>query len=756
MQLFSGPITIDTPLDKGVIHFRSMTAREVLGQPFLFDLDVFSKRADIKPSELLGLPVTVHLETVYFGMRHFSGLVARLEYRGTGNEYSNYRIVLRPWFWFLGHSVNSRVFQGKSAPDIIKIIFREYAEPPPGSDDPPPDKQEQDPPKRKVARGAGMHTDFAESLSEKYLPLEYVVQYRETDLAFVTRLMERAGIYYFFKHYLDKHELVLADSYSAHHPVAGYTSIPYLPPDSHRHATIEYIDDWRLSGQALPGIHTQTDYDFTRPGLPLLGTAPAPHPHAAASLEYYEYPGRFLENPEGNTISKLRLQQLQAPYEVVLGTSVARGLTTGCLFNLTDHPRPEQNKEHLVIASECELRGHDLTSGGADNLTFRCAFEARDAQVPFRLPITTEKPVMRGPQTAVVVGKNTEEIWTDEYGRVKVQFYWDREGMWDENSSCFIRVAQIWGGDGWGGQHIPRIGQEVIVDFLEGDPDQPIITGRVYCGKETLPYKLTKFQNQSGIKSRSTKNGTPDNFNEIRFDDTKDAEDFFMQAERTQTILVKNNQTTTVKGNRSATITKSDSVGVGGDRSVSVTGNLSITVKGKGKSPNHHDINVTGKSHLHASDTIEIDAPTHIRLTVGNTYILIEPAKITLEAEGKGKIVLDAHVLAQSSDESKVVLDANAFVQSSGKSSMTLDANACVQSSGKSQMLLDGDASVSTNGTVGLTGAKITGNGKQEVGLAGGGSTLSLTAASADLAGKQVNVNGQGVVSIGGPMVKIG
>jgi type VI secretion system secreted protein VgrG len=750
MQL-SGPITIDTPLDPGVIHFRSMITREALGQPFLFDLDVLSTRADIKASELLGQPITVHMETVNFGVRHFSGLVTRLEYRATGNNYSNYRIRLRPWLWFLGHSANSRVFQGKSASDIVKLIFREYRDPPGQTSD-----EKTDPPKRKVPRGVGLLTHFAESLSETYLPLDYVVQYRETDLTFVTRIMERAGIYYYFKHYADKHELVLADSYSAHGAVKGYEAITYLPPDAHRHATIEYIDDWRLTEQALPGVHTHADFDFTRPSLSLQGHAAVPHDHAVSHLEIYDYPGRFLETPEGDRIAGLRLQQWQAPYEVVLGASVARGLSTGSHFTLTDHPRGEQNKEHLVVSTECDIRGHDLTTGGDESLTFRCTFEARDSKVPFRLPMMTEKPVMRGPQTAIVVGKDTEEIWTDEYGRVKVQFHWDREGEWDENSSCFIRVAQVWAGDGWGSMHIPRIGQEVIVDFLEGDPDQPIITGRVYNGDNMPPYTLTKNQTQSGIKSRSTKGGTPDNFNEIRFEDLLGSELFYMQAEKDHTTLVKHNQATTVKANRSATVTGSDSVGVGGDRSVSVTGNLSVTVKGGGKSPNHHDVNVTGKSHLHASDTIEIDAPTHIKLTVGNTYILIEPAKITLAAEGKGTIVIDAHVLAQSSDESKIVLDANAFMKASGGANMLLDANACTQSNGKSQVMLDGDASITTSGNVNISGAKIDGKGKQEVGLAGGESTLSLTAASADLAGNQVNVNGKGVVSIGGPMVKIG
>ncbi|HEX3595078.1 MAG TPA: type VI secretion system tip protein TssI/VgrG, partial [Polyangiaceae bacterium] len=559
MQL-SGPITIDTPLPAGVLVFRSMIAREALGQPFLFDLELISARADLKPAELVGQPISVHLETVNYGVRHFSGLVTRLEYRGTGTSNSLYRIVLRPWLWFLGQSINSRIFQGVSALDIIKQIFLEYREPPSGGG--ASDSNAPTPSNHKPQRGIGLLTNFAEALSETYTPLDYVVQYKETDLEFVTRLMERAGIYYFFRHYADKHELVLADSFSAHDKVVGYESIPYLPPDAHRHAAVEYVDEWRLAGRALPGIYTHTDFDFTRPGLPLYGRAAAPHPHAAANLEVYDYPGRFLENTAGDTLARLRLEQLQAPYEIALGASIARGLTTGHVFSLSEHPRGDQNKEHLIVATESELRGHDLVSGGDDALTFRCSFEACDAKIPFRLPISTPKPVMRGPQTATVVGKDGEEIWTDEYGRVKVQFHWDREGDRDEKSSCFIRCAQVWAGDGWGGIHIPRMGQEVIVDFLEGDPDQPIITGRVYNGDNMPPYTLPDNQTQSGIKSRSTKGGSEDNFNEIRFEDKKGSEEFFMQAEKNHTVNVKNDQSTKVKVNRSATVGGSDSVGV--------------------------------------------------------------------------------------------------------------------------------------------------------------------------------------------------
>jgi type VI secretion system secreted protein VgrG len=765
----SGPITIDTPLGPGVIVFRSMVAHEALGQPFLFELEVLSTQANLKPSDLLGHSVSVHLETANFGTRHFTGLVSRFEYRGTGQTYSEYRLTLRPWLWFLGQTENSRVFQKVSVPTILSQIFAEYG--PPGSGSQPSSDSSgggSAKPRRNPHRGTGQGlilTDFTQALSELHPPLEYVVQYRETDLQFVTRLMERAGIYYFFRHYADKHELVLADAYGAHETALSYASLVYLPPDQHRHSAVEFVDGWRLTDQVRPGVYSHADFDFIRPDLELYATATGPKEVPPPGFEVYDYPGRFLENTAktdsnpgipGEAIAAIRLQQLQAPFEVVLGASNARGLAVGNLFSLTEHPRSDQNKEHLVVAAEYELHGHDIVTGGDDAHTFRCTFEARDSKVPFRMPIVTDKPVMRGPQTATVVGKDAEEIWTDEYGRVKVQFHWDREGVFDEGSSCFVRVAQVWAGDGWGAMHIPRIGQEVIVDFLEGDPDQPIVVGRVYNGKNMPPYALPKNQTQSGIRSRSSKGGGPSNFNELMFEDLKGSELFSMQAEKDQKTLVKNDQTNTIQGNRSSTITKSDSVSVGGDRSVTVTGNLSVTVKGGGKSPNHSELTVTGKHHVHASDTIEMDAPTHIKFTVGDSSVLIEPGKITMVSGGKATVVLDANVLAQSSDGTKIVLDKNALTSASTGATVALDDKVVATSKANSVLQLDSNAGLTTNGDVGISGVNVEADGKAQVTLKVASNSVQVSTSGTAVAGATVNVNGTGMVSIGGPIIKIG
>jgi len=248
-----------------------------------------------------------------------------------------------------------------------------------------------------------------------------------------------------------------------------------------------------------------------------------------------------------------------------------------------------------------------------------------------------DKPVVAGPETAIVVGPRGQEIHTDKYGRVRIQFHWDRDGESNESSTCWVRVGQMWAGPNWGSIYIPRIGQEVVVQFLGGDPDRPIITGTVYNADNMPPYTLPENATQSGIKSRSTPKGTSSNFNELRFEDKKGAEEVFIQAEKNKTVKVKHN--------RSATIGADDSIAVGGDRSVTVKGNLSVTVQGHGKSPIHSTHSVTGKHSLHASDTVEIDAPTHIKLTCGGSSILIEPTKITIQAGGQAKVVLDIEAL---------------------------------------------------------------------------------------------------------------
>ncbi|MDP9034559.1 MAG: type VI secretion system tip protein VgrG [Myxococcota bacterium] len=542
-----GPITIDTPLGDAVT-FGSMTGSEGLSQIFAYELEVLSPRAGLNASDLLGHQVTVHLERGddEQQVRHWNGCVTGFEYIGSGDdERSRYRLIVHPWLWYLTQSADSRIFQRMRIPDIVTKVFRDR----------------------------GFH-DFDNALSGTYAPQEYVVQYRETDFDFVSRLMQRAGIYYFFRHVDGRHTLVLADEMGAHESAAGCKQLAYRPPDLHRDALDEYVRRWRSTVEVATSRFTHADYDFTRPRFRLRSISNTPDLHAAPDLEVYDYPGGFTSSAAGEATSALRLGQRRATVQEWTGETNGRGLTVGCAFQLVDHPREDQNRKYLVTGARYALRGHDHRASRrtdqAKEEVFSSEFRVIRADETFRAPACAPKPLMFGPQTAIVVGPAGQEIWTDQFGRVKVQFHWDREGQHNENSSCFVRVMQAWAGTGWGAQFIPRIGQEVIVDFIEGDPDRPIITGSVYNGTNDPAFKLPNNQTQSGFRTRSTPGGTQANSNEIRFEDMKGYEDLFVHAEGTQTTRVNSDQNIAIGGNRTKSVAGGETIRIDGGRTTAV------------------------------------------------------------------------------------------------------------------------------------------------------------------------------------------
>ena len=556
MSTSIGPITLDAPVSS--LIFQSMIGREEMGRPYLFSLELLCTDATLDPDVMLGQPMTVHLELRDGGMRHFHGFASHFAQTGLRGDYAQYAVTLRPWLWFLTRTTNCRIFQNQTAVGVVKAVFREHG-----------------------------FTDFDESLTESYDILDYIVQYRETDFAFVSRLLEQEGIYYYFRHQQDKHKLVLCDSYSAHAPVLHYAKLPFIPPNPNRDRLIDYIDDWRTQYAIQAGAVALKDFDFERPTAKLMQRKAHPNAHAKSDYEIYDYPGGYIEGARGDTQALHRIEELNIEYARATGHTNARGVGVGNLLTLSDHPVARFNIEYLIQSAKYELHTHDPRSNSGEvRPVFDCQFGVIESSKPFRAARLTPKPVVGGPQTAVVVGKKGQEIWCDEHGRVKVKFHWDRESEGNENSSCWVRVAQTWAGTGWGAMHIPRVGQEVIVDFLEGDPDRPIITGRVYNADNPPPYKLPAHQTQSGIKSRSTKDGGPSNFNEIRFEDMKGSEELFMQAEKDKRVLVKNDRSTSVGNddkleitkNRTKKIGKDEKVDVGGDRTEFVSGKEDVTI----------------------------------------------------------------------------------------------------------------------------------------------------------------------------------
>ncbi len=467
-------IGVTTPLGNDVLLLRSMSGSEQLGRLFEYQLDLVSEAPDIDFSQLVGDKMTVRLEKLDGETRYFNGFVSRFSQVGFVGAYTRFRAILVPWFWFLTRNADCRIFQNMTVPDIIKEIFGD--------------------------RG---FSDFEESLTGEYRTWDYCVQYRETDFNFISRLMEQEGIYYYFKQEENLHTMVLSDAYASHEPIPGCEEIPFYPPDDGAIRERDYIDHWTVTHQVKPGIFAHNDFDFEVPRKNLHAKSIIQREHAKSDYEVYDSPGEYIESSDGDSYARIRIEELQSSFETFQGEGNAQGLTVGGLFNLINLPREDQNKEYLVVSTNYQLQSNILDADGADaeGPTFSCYFTTIDAQTPYRPERQTAKPTIQGPQTAIVVGPSGEEIWTDEYARVKVQFHWDRYGESNENSSCWIRVSQIWAGAGWGAMHIPHVGHEVIVEFLEGDPDRPIITGRVYHGNnkpaDDLPGEKTKSVNRS-------------------------------------------------------------------------------------------------------------------------------------------------------------------------------------------------------------------------------------------------------------------
>ncbi len=624
-----------TPLGEEALLLKTFTGTEELGRLFNFELELLSEQRAIKFEDIVGQNATVRLALPGGGTRYFNGFISRFAQLPNQDTMASYRATLSPWLWFLTRMADCRIFQDKTVPKIVEDVFRDHG-----------------------------FTDFKNSLSGSYRERDYCVQYRETDFNFISRLLEEEGIYYFFEHDNGKHTLVLADSKSAHATYEGYSSLPYL---AQKAATPhqQVVTDWLVEQAVLPDFASLNDFDFEKPNTSLNVKAGTGNPHAASGFEVFDYPGGYKEYADGETNARLRIEEIQAGFEVAKGTTQAHGVVPGCLLSLERHPRDDQNREYLIVGAQYQLKldfyGSAVRAEEAE--FFQCQFSAVPSEKPFRAARQARKPVLGGPQTAIVTGPSGEEIYTDKYGRVKVQFHWDRRGKGDENSSCWLRVGQSWAGKNWGAIQIPRIGHEVIVSFLEGDPDQPLIIGSVYNAESMPPYALPDNKTLSTLKSNSSKNGK--GFNEIRFEDKKGDEQIFIHAEKNQDIRVKNSVYETVGANRHLivgndqveqvlqdrheTVKRDHAEKIGRDRSLLVAGkeakeiaaSQSLKVKGdviEEFSANHSE--KTAADYYLKADNIVIEALTNVTIKVGESFIAIEAGGIKIGTNGK--IVLDS------------------------------------------------------------------------------------------------------------------
>lgn len=543
----SREIEIITPLGGDVLLLREMTVTEELGRLFSINVEMASTE-DINFEDLLGQNVSIRLNNGR-DKRFFNGYVSSISQGVSEGRYARYYATIHPWLWFLTRTADCRIFQDKKTPDIIKDVLREQG-----------------------------YSDIEDRLKGNYRPWDYCVQYRETDFNFISRLMEQEGIYYYFKHEQGKHTLCLADDSASHDKMPGCYGISYYPPNEAVVRESECISGWNIVKQLQTGTYCLNDYDFEHPKADLHVNSNIIRDHDRASFEIYDYPGEYVKNDEGSDYVKFRIQELQSQYARMQGNGNVRGLFCGGLFKLDLFPRKDQNREYLVTSVTHNVRIDSFDGTGSGSSHYGNSFSVIESSAPYRSARLTPKPFVQGPQTAVVVGPSGEEIYTDKYGRVKVQFHWDRLGKKNENSSCWVRVSHPWAGKNWGMIAIPRIGQEVIVDFLEGDPDQPIITGRVYNAEQMPPYELPANMTQTGILTRSSKGGSAANANELRFEDKKGSEQIYLHAEKNQDIEVENDETHWVGHDRKKTIDNDETTLVKHDRTETVGNNETITI----------------------------------------------------------------------------------------------------------------------------------------------------------------------------------
>ena len=601
-------LSLSTPLGEDVLFLTGFQGHEEMSRLFQFQLDMISDDPNIQAKDMVGQNVTFGIKLADETPRYFNGIVNRF-YAGDEREgRRNYRAEVVPWLWFLTRTSDCRIFQKKTAPDIIEKIFKDLG-----------------------------FSDYKLSASGTHPEREYCVQYRETDFNFVSRLMEEEGMFYFFSHDNGKHELVIADKSTAY--VDCIENEVDYPTDTGSHAIEDHLTSWEHRYEFRSGKFAQTDFDFQNPSTDLMNNSNSVIKLSGNDkYEFYDYPGIYIAKGDGKSLTDVRMEEEEVDHDTVFATSGCKSFTPGGKFKTRQHRSPSEEGKSYVITSirhrASEPQAYETGTAGAFDYTN--SFTCIPDNVTFRPARVTPKPFVQGVQTAIVTGPKSEEIHTDEFGRVTVQFHWDREGQRDEKSSCWIRVSQVHAGKGFGAIDLPRIGEEVIVDFLEGDPDRPIIVGRVYHKENMPPFGLPTAKNVSGMKSNSTKGGG--GYNEFTLDDTKGKEKITVHGQRDmgtviehdQTLLVKNDRTNTVKGKFTETITKDTKIKIvsgtyehdvaGNKATYHVQGDLKETYSAK------QTTKVTGTIDYSSGADIKITAADSILLTVGSSSLKMDKA----------------------------------------------------------------------------------------------------------------------------------
>jgi type VI secretion system secreted protein VgrG len=616
------PASLKTPLGDNVLVLKTFSGNETLGQPFEFHVEALSEEENIDFDKALGQACTIKLKTYEQKERFFCGILTEAQWVGTGTGgqrgYSHYRLVLRPWVSLLAHRANCRIFPKMKVTEIIEKVFSDA--------------------------GFSSGTDFKFCTHGTYEEIEYCAQYRETDFAFVSRLMEQYGIYYFFEHQDGQHTMMLADSYASHSKVKDLPTVKYNSQTVAYNRAEQHIHSWISDRRFCTGRVELRDYDYLQPNV-LKASKDVKENYARSTFEVYDYPGKYDKQKQkmGDLFAQVRLEAEQALDRRRTANGDAPSLFAGGIVTLEKHPTSKENDEYLVVRASHDYGNQFYgTSQAGDGAGYQGNYEFLPSDRPFRSLPLTPKPRIHGIQTAKVVaneGEDKEEISTDKHGHIWVQFYWDRE----PKKSCPIRVSQPWAGKKWGHQFIPRIGMEVVVEFLEGDPDRPLVIGCVYNGDNKTPFVLPSKKNISGVVSDSTKGHHGHNF--FTFDDTKGNETVFLHAEKDYQLQVLDSEKRVIRNNREAVLQEgNDDLRVEqGDRQVQVW-------KGKHFTTVSNEVNVESGKEVHLSvlmgvTTIALDAKG-ISMKAGEVQITAPIVRITGNVVISGNLAMTGGLVA--------------------------------------------------------------------------------------------------------------
>ncbi len=674
-------MTLEGTFRGAQVHLHGAEVTEALSRIPEIRVEFLTTEGRFDPRAMLGTRLRLTMTTDTGTPRRFQGTVVAIDYIGTAHGFDLYGVDVRPWLWFLTRCSDNRIFQGKSVTEIFEAVC-----------------------------GAHGFGDHRMRLSGTYDPREYCVQYGETDFAFLSRLLEEEGICYYFDHSGDREEMILADGSGSFDPVAGGGKLAFVPRSRNTPREDGHVFEWFTRARVVSGRHTLVDYDMTKPATDLtVGAASPQGRHAHAGYERYEIDGHYNEVSAGDGFARIRMEG--EAHRALRYTAVANApaLGAGRRFTLTGEPKLGRDIDFLVIAARHFLRSdaRDDPGGALEALAgaprlaypeergrYLCRLEAAPADDPYRPPRETPWPDIAGLHTAVVTGPSGEEIYTDQYGRIKVQFHWDREGAKDENTTCWVRTVVPWSGRGWGMFAVPRIGQEVVIQFERGNPDRPVCTGMLYNDATRHAFEYPANATLSGLRTNSSKGGG--GFHELVFEDKKDGEYIRMISEKDYVQTIKNNATISIgqdkkdKGDLTQTIHrhKTETLKTGDHTFTVEDGNQTIKIA------KNHDEDIGGTSDTKIKDN------TTVTVTEGNFTETISRGNRKREVK-------------QGNDATTVSMG-----------NITMDASA----------------------------GKITITAAQEITLKVAGSSVKISPSGVDIKGPMIKIDGDGMVAVKAPV----